>query len=101
MTRNSFTWARDLAPFDENASCPQCGGGTVDVIFHPIHTRGFPCETATVRVLDGHLCRVCGRCGYGWCEVGLVTKSARRPELKLVAEERTADHEPDEHLRVS
>jgi ribosomal protein S27AE len=92
VTGHSFTWARDLPPFDENASCPQCGEGTVKVIFHPVHTRGFPCETARLRVLDGHLCRVCGRCGYGWCEAGLATKPARPPELKVIAGEK--DSEP-------
>jgi hypothetical protein len=61
-------WAKDLPPFDENARCRQCGHGTVDVIYHEINTSGFPCQTHSVRVLNGHLCRVCARCGYGWPE---------------------------------
>lgn len=79
--------ARDLPPFDETADCPKCASGGMSVIFHGCNAKGFPCETIRRWVIDGHLCRICERCGYGWCEAAVDTKPARRPDLRAVPAE--------------
>jgi hypothetical protein len=81
------TWAADLPPFDEDAGCPKCASGAISVIFHFIHTDGFPCESSGEWVIGGHLCRVCQRCGYGWCEAPVDAKPAHRPDLRAVGTE--------------
>jgi hypothetical protein len=87
-----YVWARDLPPFDEDADCPKCASGAVGVLFHSYSVDDFPCRTGRW-LMDGHLCRVCERCGYGWCEAALDTKPAHRPELRAVGNnEGTADH---------
>jgi hypothetical protein len=83
---DEFVWARDLPPFDEAADCPKCGGGAVRTVYHLCSERGFPCGLDYGRwVLDGHLCRVCERCGHGWCEAPADVKPPRGPALRLVA----------------
>lgn len=76
MSKVEFAWGNELPPFDANAGCPKCHGG-VDVIFHFTHTEKFPCMGDVTWVLDEHLCRVCRRCMYGWCEATAETKPAR------------------------
>lgn len=87
-----YVWAEDLPPFDEDADCPKCASGAVRVLFHSYSTDGFPCRTSTIWLMDGHLCRVCERCGHGWCEAALDTKPGRRPALRAVADNEGTDH---------
>jgi hypothetical protein len=75
--------AEDLSPFDENASCTKCGSGRVRVIYHCVRVGGFPCEPERQWVPGEHLCRVCERCGGGWCEATVETRPARRPDLRV------------------
>ena len=78
-------WAEELPPFDDTARCPKCGAGAVQVIFHRASTKGFPCGGPSgTRVLDGHLCRICRRCGYGWPEAPVDAEPARRRGLEAV-----------------
>ena len=79
--------AKDLPPFDENASCAKCGWGAIRAIYHRTSIEGCPCEFAQVWVMDEHLCRVCERCGGAWCEATVETKAPRRPELRLLGTE--------------
>jgi hypothetical protein len=79
-----FIHAEDLPPFDESADCPKCGRGRVRAIFYYGLTEKFPCRSDFAPWLLGeHLCRVCERCGYGWCEAPADTKPAAR-ELRAV-----------------
>jgi hypothetical protein len=71
-----FIWAKDLPPFDENASCPKCRSG-VNVVFHDTHIKKFPCMDDFTWVLGEHLCRVCRSCKFGWCEAPDDVKPAR------------------------
>lgn len=58
----------DLRPFDEDARCPKCGGGTISTTFHedkyvtPLHGCYIECE---------HLHRTCNRCRHNWAEAPL------------------------------
>ena len=77
-----FLKAADLPPYDESVTCPMCCGGMtttyhgwMDVELDKKHRPVWPCFTG-VPVADSHLCRVCERCGYGWCEA---TAEAREP----------------------
>src|SRR5580692_10620130 len=79
----SLTFANDLPPFDENASCAKCGYSRVRVICHSSRTTKFPCDRSGAGVVGEHLCRVCERCGGGWCEATVETRPARRPELRV------------------
>jgi hypothetical protein len=76
--------AAELPPFDEDAACPKCAGGTVRVTYHAAPAGGFPCGTPGRAVAGEHLCRACERCGYGWCEAPGDARGARRPTLRLV-----------------
>jgi hypothetical protein len=83
---DEFVWARDLPAFDEDAHCPKCGGVEVRTIYHLSSKRGSLCGFDLGHgVLDGHLCRVCERCGHGWCEAPADVKPPARPVLRLVA----------------
>ena len=83
-----FTLAGDLPPFDEAVGCPKCVGGTVLVVYQPVSVAGFPCcEPFGREVTGGHLCRVCGRCGYGWCEAPVDVTPVGRPGLRAVTTE--------------
>jgi len=76
--------ADELPPFDENAKCPKCRSPRViSVVFHRCFKRGFPCYEDDL-ALGEHLCRVCGRCGYGWCEATAEAGATRRAGLRPV-----------------
>lgn len=62
-----------LIPFDPAAACPKCHAEMVDAVWHAAMTvkapPGWPCADMTRPVSGEHMCRVCTRCGYGWCEI--------------------------------
>jgi hypothetical protein len=70
-------FAEDLPPLDRNASCPKCGHVLISVIYHRYLVDGFPCHLYSV--IDEHLCRVCRRCQFGWCEAPIDVKPPRQP----------------------
>jgi hypothetical protein len=94
MIGPDFVWAIDLPPFDKDGACPKCGFPGIRVLFHGGKREGFPCWSVVRWILDGHLCRVCNRCGHGWCEASVDTKPARSAALWAVGENH--DKEKDE-----
>jgi hypothetical protein len=59
------------------AVCPKCRTPGASMKWHSLGgafaprkrgeiTSSYPCRR--IRDLDGHLCRVCRNCGYGWVE---------------------------------
>jgi hypothetical protein len=67
-----------LPAFEPGSFCPKCGGGDLNIAYHP----SYPCETSrthpygwipawplednpSLRWME-HLCIACGGCGYQW-----------------------------------
>ena len=65
--------ARNLEPFAPDASCPKCGCETVAAVWHRKAVAGSPCMNGSPDeyVTWEHMCRNCGRCGFGWPEMPL------------------------------
>lgn len=87
-----YIWAETLAPYNPTATCRKCGK-RAETLYHPIHTTGFPCETRSTWILDDHLCRICPRCKFGWCEAPVDVKppqshSRQRGQLRVVRSKR-------------
>jgi transcriptional regulator with XRE-family HTH domain len=78
--------AEHLPSFAERAVCPKCASVAVGVAYHVAPTGGYPCASS----VGEHLCRVCQRCGYGWCEATADATPVRRSTLRLVRDE----HQP-------
>ncbi len=68
-------------PAASAAGCPKCGRPQVTATYHPglrmtpiserlhTYTGDWPCASLSRRSSIGeHLCRICERCGYAWCE---------------------------------
>jgi len=84
-------------PNGEPAGCPKCAYSRVSVTYHPAimpegtkpkPSRGeaWPCSRFMGRVYGfgvEHLCRVCERCGYGWCEKTADSAPAEPPVRQL------------------
>jgi hypothetical protein len=82
-----FLKSKDLPPFDELGDCPKCAGTSVKVIYHGFYKRGFPCKVEDAWVKGEHMCRICGRCGHGWCEAPADVKPpVSRGGLRVVRE---------------
>ncbi len=71
--------AAELPPFSGQSGCPKCVSGTVAVVYHAAPAGGFPCQAPALPMAGEHLCRVCQRCGYGWCEATADTRARRPP----------------------
>ena len=72
MGGDEMSEPKGLRPYQEDATCPKCGGGAVsawwaadvhhvDCPLNKRHTRGSDCE-------HEHICRRCLRCKYQWAE---------------------------------
>lgn len=60
--------ATELAVFNENATCPKCGGAEVGMIYHDGEYR-YDCMLKYVYPNRGeHIERRCQRCHYTWAE---------------------------------
>lgn len=61
-----------MKPYDENATCPKCGGAEVATRHErDAHHRDCPLRETLSRpdcCTAEHLCRTCRCCGYEWAE---------------------------------
>ncbi len=65
---------KDLKPYDETAVCPHCGCsevGTRHCAKSWLDDHGSLSPHRGIAVGQGHLDRLCQRCGYLWVEASL------------------------------
>jgi hypothetical protein len=76
----------DLPRHGSITACPKCGApdGKIGAVYHensrPFIRDGNPTVSCAGNFGIGeHLCRECGKCGFGWCEAVLAADEAGEP----------------------